>query len=158
MASRSPFSERELTTRQYIPARISIWRKEILESGGALITEYPPKTPSLKQNFPARNRIMAGLALGTLVVEAADRFRFSHHGADCALEFKPRSFCRSRADFFAAIGRNKLSHQKRSETGRIGGGYPRRTEYLPAPSRRSPLKDISNRKPRRKNRLENAFQ
>ncbi len=45
--------------------------KSIIASGGALITEYPPKTPSLKQNFPARNRIMAGLSLGTLVVEAA---------------------------------------------------------------------------------------
>lgn len=45
--------------------------RQILASGGALITEYPPLTPSLKQNFPARNRIMAGLALGTLVVEAA---------------------------------------------------------------------------------------
>lgn len=43
----------------------------ILESGGALISEYPPRTPSFKQNFPARNRLMAGLALGTLVVEAA---------------------------------------------------------------------------------------
>lgn len=46
--------------------------KWILESGGALITEQPPQTPSLKQNFPARNRIMAGLALGTLVIEAAE--------------------------------------------------------------------------------------
>lgn len=46
--------------------------KRILENGGALITEQPPHTPSLKQNFPARNRIMAGLALGTLVVEAAE--------------------------------------------------------------------------------------
>ncbi|OGI25673.1 MAG: DNA protecting protein DprA, partial [Candidatus Moranbacteria bacterium RBG_13_45_13] len=45
--------------------------KRILADGGALITEQPPKTPSLKQNFPARNRIMAGLTLGTLVVEAA---------------------------------------------------------------------------------------
>lgn len=45
--------------------------RDILASGGTLITEYPPRTPSLKQNFPARNRIMAGLALGTLVVEAA---------------------------------------------------------------------------------------
>ncbi len=45
--------------------------RDILASGGALLTEYPPKTPSLKQNFPARNRIMAGLTLGTLVVEAA---------------------------------------------------------------------------------------
>jgi DNA processing protein len=46
--------------------------KNIIENGGALITEQPPKTPSLKQNFPARNRIMAGLALGTLVIEAAE--------------------------------------------------------------------------------------
>lgn len=45
--------------------------KDILANGGALITEYPPRTPSLKQNFPARNRIMAGLTLGTLIIEAA---------------------------------------------------------------------------------------
>ena len=46
--------------------------QRIIESGGSLITEQPPETPSLKQNFPARNRIMSGLALGTLVIEAAE--------------------------------------------------------------------------------------
>jgi DNA processing protein len=46
--------------------------KNIIENGGALLTEQPPRTPSLKQNFPARNRIMSGLALGTLVIEAAE--------------------------------------------------------------------------------------
>jgi DNA processing protein len=46
--------------------------RRIIENGGALITEQPPQTPSLKQNFPARNRIMAGLTLGTLVIEAAE--------------------------------------------------------------------------------------
>jgi len=46
--------------------------KKIIDSGGAVITELSPGTPPMKQNFPARNRIIAGLSLGTLVVEAAE--------------------------------------------------------------------------------------
>lgn len=44
--------------------------QEILKSGGALVSEYPAGTPSYKQHFPARNRIIVGLSEAVLVVEA----------------------------------------------------------------------------------------
>lgn len=47
--------------------------QKIVEQNGLLLSEYPPETTPQKYFFPYRNRIVAGLTLGTLVIEAPEK-------------------------------------------------------------------------------------
>lgn len=46
---------------------------EIVDHGGALVSEYEPAVGPRKHHFPARNRIVSGLCLGVVIVEASER-------------------------------------------------------------------------------------
>jgi DNA processing protein len=67
------------------PKENSRLSEQILALGGALISEFPLGTFAAPQNFPIRNRILSGMSVGVLVVEAAE-YSGTRITARCALE------------------------------------------------------------------------
>lgn len=67
------------------PASHHTLAEQILEQGGALVTEYSDKTIAYKMNFIARNRIVSGLSDAVLITEAAAKSG-TLHTADFALQ------------------------------------------------------------------------
>lgn len=53
----------------YLPENRKL--REQISKNGCLISEYPPMAPATKYNFPIRNRLVSGLSLGTVVIEAS---------------------------------------------------------------------------------------
>jgi DNA processing protein len=67
------------------PKENSRLAEQILALGGALISEFPLGTFAAPQNFPIRNRIISGMSVGVLVLEAAE-YSGTRITARCALE------------------------------------------------------------------------
>lgn len=61
-----------LNTQNIYPPINQKLAEKIIENG-AVLSEYPFGTPATPQNFPARNRIVSGLSLGVLIIEAAEK-------------------------------------------------------------------------------------
>ena len=59
--------------------------EQIILAGGAILTEYPMGTFPAPQNFPIRNRILSGMSVGVLVIEAAE-YSGTRITARCAME------------------------------------------------------------------------
>lgn len=82
--------------------------EKILENGGAIITEYEPEVDVFPQGFRDRNRIVAGLGIGVIVIEAKEK---SGTGitAEYAKQFNRKVFCiPHRIGDETGVGTNRL--------------------------------------------------
>jgi len=84
---------------KYYPTRHKLFAKTIVEQGGAIVSEFLPGTSARPGHFPRRNRIISGMSLGTVVVEAeiksgslvTARFAIEHDREVFAVPGSPRN-------------------------------------------------------------------
>jgi DNA processing protein len=81
---------------------------EIVEKGGAVVTEFPFGVKPDKQNFPMRNRIISGWSLGTVVVEANLKSGALITANQAAEQGRQVFAVPGRADSILSRGTNKL--------------------------------------------------
>ncbi len=62
-----------------------------INNGGLVISEYPPEVPTLAYHYPVRNRIIAGLSKGTLII-SGDNKSGTRHTASFALDYGKEVF------------------------------------------------------------------
>lgn len=92
----------------YPTANVRLADKIISTNSGAIISEFPLGMPALRYNFPIRNRIIAGISLGTLVVEAVPESG-SLLTAASALDYNREVFAVPGSVFAeTSLGTNKL--------------------------------------------------
>ena len=71
------------------PASHTQLARQIIDSGGALLSEYPEGTNSYKHHFITRNRLVAGLAQAVLITEAAEKSGSLHTARFAKEQGKP---------------------------------------------------------------------
>lgn len=82
--------------------------QKILENDGCIISEYPPEEKVNMENFPRRNRIISGLSMGVLIVEAR-KLSGSTITARHAMKQKKEVFCiPNQIDKLTGCGTNEL--------------------------------------------------
>lgn len=89
------------------PENIDLYKK-ILEEDGLVISEYPPNTEADSFNFPTRNRIISGLSMGVIVIEAKSRSGTSITAKFAKEQQKPVFVLPHDIDSPHGIGTNRL--------------------------------------------------